>query len=60
MVTLKKKMNQDEVIRLCKVMVDLTDNPHPGLASWNIMCQETVQKLADELVDDDRLHSLKE
>ena len=50
MIILKQKMDQNEVLRLCRVLVELNNDPHPGLLTWNMACQSVVEKLAHELV----------
>lgn len=42
-------IDQAEVVRLCRVLIGLVDDPHPGLATWNIACSETVDALAKAL-----------
>lgn len=38
-------MDQKRTIELCHLMVSLTDNPQPGLASWNLACEQTARSL---------------
>jgi len=43
------KVNQAEVVQLCRALVALVDDPHLGLSTWNIACADTVRELTSAL-----------
>jgi len=42
-------MNHDKVLELCRQLIALNDDPHPGLVSWNMLCANAAEELRQEL-----------
>ncbi len=45
-------MNQNKVVELCQRMTKLMEDPQHGLATWNIMCEQTAEALRKEFAPD--------
>ncbi len=41
---------QDELIKAARILVQLTDDPQPGLFTWNEACQNAYDKIKDSVL----------
>jgi hypothetical protein len=47
----KHDVDQERLLKACRRLVALNDDPHPGLATWNLACVEAVREIRESLGD---------
>ncbi len=52
------KLDQNKLVNACERMTKLMADPHPGLATWNIIAQRTAEEIGALFVSKDDARAL--